>query len=154
MGQRGPQRKSAAWHSVNGSEVSDGRGVALPAGVPQKPTWISELPIASAVWDRVIEDLAEVPNLLCELDGGALALYCDAWQQYRDAAAIVAKSGVVAKSEKGGEYMHPAVGVRNKARDAILRIGAKFGLDPQCREGLIVSGGKSQAEIELERLLG
>ncbi len=143
-----PKRLSAAALRLNGSPISDGRGVALPAGTPVKPDWIAALPIASAVWDRTIEDLADVPGLLCELDAGALALYCDAWQQYRDAAKLVATKGMVATSEKGGEYQHPAVGIRNKARDAIVRLGAKFGLDPQSREGMIVSGPTVGDELE------
>lgn len=148
MGNRGPQRKSAAFLELNGSRVADGRGIALPPGTPQKPAWIAALPVASACWDKTIEDLADIPGLLSELDAGALALYCDAWQQYRDAAAIVSRCGLVATSEKGGEYQHPAVGIRNKARDAIVRLGAKFGLDPQSREGIVVSGHTKDDEIE------
>ncbi len=147
MGARGPQRKSAEHLRINGSRIDDGRGIALPAGTPTKPDWIAEQPEASAVWDRTIEFLADVPGLLCELDAGALALYCDAWQQYRDAAAIVARSGLVATSEKGGQYQNPAVGVRNKSRDAIIKLGAKFGLDPQSREGMIVSGPTENDEL-------
>jgi P27 family predicted phage terminase small subunit len=145
-----PKRQSKAYLALNGSAVDDGRGIALPAGTPQKPDWIASQPVASAVWDETISDLAEIPGLLNELDGGALALYCDAWQQYRDAAKIVATQGMVATSEKGGQYQNPAVGIRNKARDAIIRLGAKFGLDPTAREGMIVNAPEDD---EFARLL-
>ena len=151
MGQRGPQRKSAAWLEVNGSKVDDGRGVATPPGVPVKPDWIAVLPVASAVWVETIADLAELPGLLSTLDGGCLALYCEAWQTFKDASAIVAREGMVSTSEKGGTYQHPAVGIKHKAREAIISLGAKFGLNPQAREGLIVSGPTE--DDELTRLL-
>jgi P27 family predicted phage terminase small subunit len=147
MGERGPQRKSAAYLQINGSRIEDGRGIAMPPRTPSKPDWVGVQAVASAVWDETIDDLARVPGLLCELDAGALALYCDAWQQYREASAIVATSGIVATSEKGGQYQHPAVGIRNKSRDAIIKLGAKFGLDPQSREGLIVTGDTEDDEL-------
>lgn len=146
MGQRGPKRMSSKYLEINGSRIQDGRGIALPPGTPAKPDWLG--PVASAVWDETILDLAEIPGLLSELDGGALALYCDAWQQYKDASAIVAREGMVATSEKGGTYQHPAVGIRNKARDAIIRLGAMFGLNPQSREGMVVSGQKPEDELD------
>jgi P27 family predicted phage terminase small subunit len=138
---------SAKHLEVNGSRIDDGRGIAAPAGTPRKPDWIAEQPVASRVWDTTIDDLADIPGLLSTLDAGALALYCDAWQQYRDAAATVAREGMIATSEKGGTYQHPAVGIRNKAREAIIKLGSMFALDPPSREGLIVSGPTEDDEL-------
>lgn len=153
MGQRGPAKKSAQVLSIAGSRIDDGRGIATPIGVPLKPAWIAEKPIASAKWDEVIAELQEIPGLLSTLDGDVLSLYADAWQQFHDAQALIAEHGMIAHSEKGGAYQHPAVGIANKAREQITKLGSFFGLNPPAREGLVVNGGKSPMENELEDLL-
>lgn len=147
MGQRGPRRMSSEQLRINGSRIDDGRGMANPPGVPLKPDWIAGKPIASCVWDETLAELAVVPGLLSRLDAGALALYCDSWQQFHDASKIIDGEGLVATSEKGSVYQHPAVGIRNKALEAILKVGSKFGMDPPSREGMIVSGPTADDEL-------
>jgi P27 family predicted phage terminase small subunit len=142
-------RKSAAFHNINGG-VDDGRGVPTPPGIPQKPDWIAAKPIASAKWDETIAELQEIPGLLSTLDKDALSLYCDAWQTFHDAQALIVEYGMVAHSEKGGAYQHPAVGICNKAREQLVKIGSMFGLNPPAREGLVIP---SPVEDELEGLL-
>jgi P27 family predicted phage terminase small subunit len=148
MGRRGPARKSAGYLEIHGSRIDDGRGMAPPPGVPFKPTWLGEK--ASEVWDETIAELQEIPGLLSTLDGGVLALYCHSWQQFHDAQAIVAAKGMVCESEKGGNYQHPAVGISNKAREQITKLGSLFGMNPLAREGMIIENPKDD---ELEALL-
>jgi P27 family predicted phage terminase small subunit len=140
-------RKAAAYLSLHGSKVDDGRSVATPPGVPIKPAWIAAKEIASEKWDETIAELQEIPGLLSTLDGDALSLYCDAWQQFHDAQALVAAQGMVCQSEKGGTYQHPAVGIANKARAEITKLGSMFGLNPTAREGMIVSGRTEDDEL-------
>lgn len=144
------KRQSAEFLRVTGSPIDDGRGVPTPPSVPVKPAWIADKPIASVKWDEVIAELQEIPGLLSRLDSDVLSLYCDAWQQFHDAQAIVAEHGMISHSEKGGAYQHPAVGIVNKAREQIVKIGALFGLSPPAREGLVLS---KPDEDELTRLL-
>lgn len=139
---------SKQFLKLTGSPVDDGRGMATPPGVPHKPDWIAEKPISSAKWDEMIAELQEIPGLLSTLDGDALSLYCDAWQQFHDAQALVAEHGMVAYSDKGGAYQHPAVGIASKAREQLVKIGSMFGLNPPAREGLIVSGPTPDDELE------
>lgn len=126
-------------------EDRHGGGVRVPDGAPLKPDWLGE--IASRMWDERIEQLMAVDGLLSPMDGPALALYCDAWQQFHDASQIIAQQGMVAVSEKGAEYQHPAVGIANKARDAIAKLGAKFGMTPSDRAGLKPTGRTVDDEL-------
>jgi P27 family predicted phage terminase small subunit len=128
-----------------GSRLDDGRGMSTPLGVPLKPDWLGEK--ASAVWDETIAELQEIRGLLSTLDAGVLALYCDAWQQFHDAQAIIAAQGMICRSDKGGAYQHPAVGIANKARAEITKLGAFFGLNPPAREGLILAGPDHHDEL-------
>jgi P27 family predicted phage terminase small subunit len=150
MGQRGPQRKSAEYLRLNGSTIDDERGLPTSATAPTKPAWIAELPIASAKWDDTVAELLEYPGLICSLDADALALYCEAWQTLHNAQAIIVAKGMVSTSEKGGAYQHPAVGIANKAREQIVKLGHLFGLNPQAREGMIVA---KPTQDELEDLI-
>lgn len=115
-------------------EDRDGGAIIAPPGNPIKPEWLGE--IASKVWDERIAAFSQVPGLLSEIDGPSLALYCHAWQVFHDAKAEIERRGIVAISEKGSEYQHPAVGIQNKAIEIIGRIGAKFGMTPSDRASL------------------
>jgi P27 family predicted phage terminase small subunit len=132
---------------VNGSRIDDGRGMATPPGVPVKPDWIEERPIASAKWDETIAELQEIPGLLSTLDGDALALYCSAWQTLNDAQALISQHGLIAKGSGGAPYAHPAVSIANRARAEIVKLGALFGLNPVAREGMIVPGPTDDDEL-------
>jgi P27 family predicted phage terminase small subunit len=136
MGKRGPAPTPAAIRMLEGTYREDRHGAAVRVreGVPAKPEWLGD--ISSTVWDERIDECLETPGLLSPMDGPALALYCDAWQQFHDAKAIIDKQGMVAISEKGAEYQHPAVGIKNKAGETIARLGAKFGFTPSDRSGL------------------
>jgi P27 family predicted phage terminase small subunit len=138
---------SKAYLKINGSPVDDGRGVAMPPGTPAKPDWIAERPIASAKWDEIVAELQEIPGLLSTLDGDALSLYCDAWQTFHDAQALIVQHGMIAHSEKGGCYQFPAVGIANKAREQLVKIGSMFGLNPPAREGMVASGQTADDEL-------
>ncbi len=149
MGERGPKRQSAEYHRLCGGN-GEGRGFATPASVPRKPEWIAAKPIASRKWDETLEELQEIPGLLSRLDGDVLSLYADCWQTFHDAQQLILEHGYIAHSEKGGAYQHPSVGVCNKARESIIKIGSMFGLNPPAREGIVL---RDVEDDELERLI-
>lgn len=142
------KRRSADYLSANGSPISDNRGMATPPGIPLKPDWIAAKPIASAKWDETIAELQEIPNLLSTLDRDALSLYCDCWQTFHDAQALIAEHGMIAHSEKGGAYQHPSVGIANKCREQLVKIGSMFGLNPPSREGMAMPPAAGESELE------
>jgi P27 family predicted phage terminase small subunit len=136
VGKRGPAPTPNAVKLFEGTYREDRHGgdVHAPPGTPVKPGWLCEL--AAQIWDERIAQLSEVPGLLSEVDGPALALYCHYWARFHEAQALIAGEGVTCTGEKGGEYQHPAVSIQNKAAEMIAKIGAKFGMTPSDRSGL------------------
>src|SRR5262245_5408435 len=132
------KRRSSHYLNLTGSPVDDGRGIPTPPGVPHKQDWIAAKPIASHKWEDTIAESQDHPGSLSTLDCDALSLYCDCWQLLHDAQALIVEHGMVCHSEKGGTYQHPAVGIANKARDQIIKLGSMFGLNPPAREGMVI----------------
>lgn len=148
MGLRGPAAKPTALKVLDGTYREDRHGgdVHAPVGAPLKPDWLGD--IAARVWDERVEQLMSVPGLLSPLDGPALATYCHAWQRFHDAQKeIEANGSITCVSEKGGEYMHPAVATQHKAIELIAKIGAKFGMTPSDRAGLKATGQTADDEL-------
>jgi len=52
----------------------------LPPGVPDKPDFLNEF--AAAEWDRIVEKLTGY-GILSDLDGVALAVYCELYSEFR-----------------------------------------------------------------------
>src|SRR5947209_1670732 len=74
---------------------SGGRKVALPPGfrrlAPEKPEWLS--PEAAAESERVMPELLRL-EIIKEVDGPALAAYCEAWATFVAATARVRSEGL------------------------------------------------------------
>jgi P27 family predicted phage terminase small subunit len=142
---RGPKAKPTALQVFAGDPGKrlakrDGEVQPLAAfEVPEPPTWLGAH--GQAKWRDVAPVLLPV-NLLTRQDFDALAVYCEAWDEFMWALEEIAKEGRIATSEKGGAYQHPAVGIKNKAIQRIRQIGACFGMTPSDRIGLKVEPAK------------
>ena len=117
-------------------ERRDGRPLATAVGVPLKPEWLGE--IAAKVWDETVTELSEIAGFLTSVDAGALAIYCDAWQDFHAARELIKRDGLVVKGREGVKVRHPALMVKKHAQDTIASIGAKFGLTPTSRASLAI----------------
>lgn len=146
MGKRGPKAKPLAVHVAEGTyrKARHAGSVVAPAGVPKKPDWLGD--IGSAYWDSAIAHLQKTPGLLATVDEYSLSLWCDAWEDYHEALNTLNEEGTVCMGEKGGQYPHPAVGMKNNARATIAKFGVLFGMDPSSRTALKVNGN-SQAGV-------
>lgn len=102
----------------------------LPGKVPTAPTWLRGA--ARKEWRRVAKQLAETGRLI-ELDRTALALYCEAFADYLEAAAIVQEEGMVAIDAEGSPVPHPAVLVRDDAWSRMMEAAQEFGMTPASR---------------------
>lgn len=141
MGLRGPRPQPTQLRVLNGNPGKRPLPESEPepqslAIVPDPPDWLGD--IARQVWIDDAPRLRAI-GLLTELDLRAFALYCEAWQELFDAKKQIDESGLIATSEKGGEYQHPAVGIKNKAIERIRRLGAEFGMTPSSRTGITVN---------------
>lgn len=115
--------------SARGSRLAKLRpGEPQPdTAIPKKPEWLG--PIASDKWDEVVPALVEL-GVMAVVYGDFIAMYCQAHQDLHDAMQILNQSGMTCLSEKGGEYLHPAVSIKQNAIDRIARFGKEFGMSP------------------------
>lgn len=139
MGARGPAPHSAKLTALRGNpsdrpiaaEVPTTRPVAvdaLPMGPP--PDYLCEE--GKREWLRVS------PYLLAAglQDSAALAAYCDSRARWLNACATLNAEGIYLTTEKGYQYLHPAVSVRQKCQAEMQRLFAELGLSPMGRQRL------------------
>lgn len=105
-----------------------------PDGFAECPDWITGP--SRDCWEYIVDVLTSVPGLLTRADSASLALMADTLAMYRIAQAEMEAKGLTAVSEKGAEYQHPAVGIRNKAAEQLKQWFAKFGMTPADRANI------------------
>jgi P27 family predicted phage terminase small subunit len=152
MGKRGPQPQPTALKEFRGNPGKR----PLPENEPQPPEGKIVPPfdlddIGQQVWDIMLKQ--SPPSMLRPYDSLSLWQFCDAWSDFFAADAIVKEEGRIAVSEKGGQYQHPAVGMKNKAAQRIKQLGSLFGWSPSDRVSLGVSEEKESPSDMLARML-
>jgi len=128
------------------------------ATAPKCPDWLDGA--AKRKWGALAPELARL-GLLTAIDGDALAAYCQAWAEFRQATETLRREGRYVKSggkvvEKAGEKAgddgkptyevlgaqlvpHPAVAQQRSAWAAVRAFASLFGLDPSSRSRLKVT---------------
>ncbi len=107
-----------------GSEMSD----------IESPAWVSA---RGKFWKSIGQQLIDEDKLDPDLDMTAFSMMARCLSDYEAALKIIDAEGYTCKSESGGLYQHPCVGIANKAREAYLRIAREFGLvGPASRENI------------------
>lgn len=142
MGKRGPKPTPTSILKVRGSWRADVRdGEPACSGVPTAPEWLEGEALAK--WNQLVPRLERM-GVIGDIDGDVIAAYCEAWAEFVEARAWIAENGRLACSEKGGEYQHPMVGIKNKAVERMGRLGAQFGWSASARTGLKVEAPQKQ----------
>jgi P27 family predicted phage terminase small subunit len=101
--------------------------------LPQPPEWLDG--VALEKWNELIPKLVRM-RTVGDVDGDVVAAYCEAWAEFVEARSWIEENGRIACGEKGGEYQHPMVGIKNKAVERMGRLGAQFGWSASARTGL------------------
>jgi P27 family predicted phage terminase small subunit len=127
MGKRGPLPIPKAVRLMEGTYREDRHAEPLhiPAGLPNAPDWLS--PQESALFAAIVEKLSRVPGLVTTLDSESIARYCADWIDWLHARATIDEEGSITQG-KVGKYQHPAVGIRNKAHDRLMKFESRFGM--------------------------
>lgn len=139
MGKRGPRPLPTAEKVRRGNPGKRPLNKREPKPANAKPTqprWMRHA--AKRQWQRIAQDLHDA-GLLTRIDQTALAMLCETYATYVEAMQIVEEQGMVAISEKGSPYQHPAVGIMNQARKELRGWLQEFGMTPSARTGLVVS---------------
>jgi P27 family predicted phage terminase small subunit len=92
------------------------------------PEWLGEL--GREKWEQMLPLLEDVPGLMKPAYVDHLALYCEAYEEFRLSRDEIKEHGAIATTQTGACYQHPNVGRKNKAIQRMRQFGALFGLSP------------------------
>lgn len=134
--------KPTALHLLQGTNRPD----RAPSHEPQPATVTPQMPpgldaYGRQAWKRNAPILERL-GLLTEADGDMLALYCDAYSQWRIASKALRK---LAPTDE--EYRKVAVSVE-KARDQMRFLAGEFGLSPASRRRVNVAPAEEKDEFQ------
>jgi P27 family predicted phage terminase small subunit len=104
----------------------------VPPGEPGSPDWLSDAELI--VFDDVVSVLREIHASLAEADAYAIARYAADLVEYQRCRLLIEAEGAIVEAKNGSPYQHPAVGIRNKAHDRLVKFENAFGLSPDARE--------------------
>lgn len=139
MGKRGPQKQSEQANRLRGNpgKRSSAAPVVPAPGEPDMPLWVR--PDAQRFWGTLVSSLRPT-GYLSLLDGIALGLLCEALEEYVGAGNVVAAAAAkedavrfILTTTKGNIVQHPAVGVRSKAWERLVKLLRDFGMTPASR---------------------
>lgn len=83
-------------------------------------------------WRRLAPVLFRL-GLLTEIDGDALAQYCQLWARWREAERELAKTGMVIKGGKGFPVLSPYLGIAHRTLIELRAMLVQFGMTPAAR---------------------
>lgn len=149
-GRSGPRAKPAALHLVDGTHRKSRHGDARAirdrvqrnraARLPCPPNWLSSY--AKTEWKRMAQLLRD-QGMLEQVDRAALATYCRAWSQLRDAEKLIQEQGLTVTGGSGGEKLNPAVTAASQAQKQIKDFCVEYGMTPAARSR--VQPGKQES---------
>lgn len=123
------KRAAAALQSDVGMPV-------VPVAAPDRPDFLS--PDAAAEWDRIVADLVQV-GLVSAIDRAELAIYCQAWADWklaRERLAELQDRGFVESTPSGYKQIGVWMQIANRAEDRMRAAGGSFGMSPAARTRL------------------
>jgi len=91
-------------------------------------------------------------GVLTEVDRASLGAYCDAYSVWRTACEQIAErvrrggplAGMIEITKNGTAIQNVLIGIRNKAREDMVRFSTEFGMTPQARARLAIDPGKTR----------
>ncbi len=127
-------------------ELHDESAQKLPAEIPPCPAFLTK--DAKAEWKRIAKDL-QLLGLISKLDRGELAVYCQAWADWkiaREKITELEERGFVEVTPSGYKQMSAWMQLANRAEERMRKAGSSFGLNPSARASL-GAGQTAQGEL-------
>jgi P27 family predicted phage terminase small subunit len=100
-------------------------------------------------WRRIGRKLLAC-GLLTEIDGAALALYCQAWARWIEAEGNLVRYGTVIKAPSGYPIASPYLSIANTAMAQMTRLLVEFGMSPSSRSRVAVVPPAAAPETRVE----
>lgn len=133
MGKRGPAPKPSALKLIQGTYRKDRAAHNEPTpdvSIPTCPSFLK--PAAKREWRRITKEL-EALGLISQIDRAVLAVYCQAYATWQEMEKIIERDGAVQSTSTGYLAQHPAVSMRDKAIEQMMKAAAQFGFTPSSR---------------------
>lgn len=125
---------------------------ALPSGVEKEPSPQVGLPDcpahltpeAQTEWQRIAPLLLRY-RLVTDIDGAALALYCQSYGRWQEAERQIAAlrekggDGLLVKAPSGYPIQNPYLAIANRAMEDCYKYLQQFGLSPAARTRVTVT---------------
>jgi P27 family predicted phage terminase small subunit len=111
---------------------------------PDCPEWL-ELE-AKEEWSRIAPKLERL-GLLSEVDGAALAGYCQAYARWAQAEQSISVQGMTAEASSGWKQQAAEVSIALKYLAVVKGFCAEFGLTPSARARMAMPGEKAEDDF-------
>src|SRR6185437_224011 len=98
--------------------------------LPLCPDWLDDE--AKREWNGIVPELHRM-GLLTVVDRAALAGYCQAFADLRDAVETLRTDGKTITTANGNLLPHPAVSQKNRSMLTLAKFLSEFGLSPASR---------------------
>lgn len=132
MGRRGPVPPPQSK-----LRILDREEIPAPQGAPTCPDWLSDS--GHEQWYLVVAELGDLVN---EIDRNALGVYAQTIADYKDNLAFIVKEGWLVPGDRG-LVKNPRSQIVRELRDSILAYSREFGLTPFSRAKLKTPGEKA-----------
>jgi P27 family predicted phage terminase small subunit len=125
--------------------------VKTPPSKPRRPSDLS--PDAVTVWNRIVPRLDDL-GVLAKIDAEMLALYCEHYARWREAADYSARGVLVAsRHQDDPARKNPALQVMRDNAKILVQLSSLFGLTPVDRIRLHAGTTDPDAATALARIL-
>lgn len=146
----GRPRKPEVLKQLHGTTRNDRKPkqLAIKGEMPRRPIGLSGQ--AARIWKSLGPKVHEL-GLLNEVDGPNFGVFCQAYGDWLELTRELNRLGALnwyQETESGYRQVIPEVGARNTAYQVMSKIGARFGLDPSSRSGLVQPDSASNAVEE------
>ena len=123
----------------------------VPLAQPDPPPFLCD--DAKEEWVRICGTL-HAAGLMTEIDRAALAAYAAAYGRWAQAERAINRlaesgdvnSGLTILTSNGNVIQNPLIGIANKAKTAVVRFAAEFGMTPSARSRVSVTPQEKDAE--------
>jgi P27 family predicted phage terminase small subunit len=147
----GPPKTPTSVLKLRGSasKVSARRNEPMPkktSALPRKPEHLQG--DAGKFYKTVGKKLLNM-GVLTVVDHEALIVMCEEYAQYKEADKLC--KTLIIKTSNGNIVQNPAIGIRNKAREALKKSMSYFGMTPSSRASLSIKVEVEQEEKTTKR---
>ena len=122
-----------------------------PKKAPSCPAWLE--PEAKREWRRLAKQM-EAIGILTEIDRAAFAGYCQAYARWKEAEEFISQHGTIVRTPSGYWQTVPQVSTAQTYLKVMHKFATEFGLTPAARSRIIAGNKQTNAEDELDALLG